>query len=139
MKFNKLWNWLCTGMIILFNVSGTLSDRMIVSDLQCENLYDPLAVNTIHPRFSWKNSSDRQGASQTAYQIVVATEPDRLSEKKADRWDSGKISSSESILIKYAGDKLETGQLLYWKIRVWDEDDRVSDWSKPAKFGIGLL
>src|SRR5690606_27968299 len=54
-------------------------------------------------------------------------------------WNSGKVNSSESNLITYDGNKLNSGQLLYWKVRVWDENNKVSKWSEPAKFSIGLL
>ncbi|MDD3787110.1 MAG: family 78 glycoside hydrolase catalytic domain [Petrimonas sp.] len=100
---------------------------------------DPLGINTQQPRFSWKNTSDKEGANQTAYQILVAGDIKKLSEGKADFWNSGKIESSSNILNDYQGEKLNSRQLLYWKVRTWDENNNVSKWSEPGVFGIGLL
>ena len=125
-------------LLILFcECSG--SGGVTVSHLSCENLSDPLAINTTQPRFSWKNNSNRQGTFQTAYQLLVASSIENLDEENADYWDSGKIESLSSVLVEYNGEPLKPGQLLFWKVRTWDENGNVSPWSKSARFGIGLL
>ncbi|WP_313381551.1 family 78 glycoside hydrolase catalytic domain [Proteiniphilum saccharofermentans] len=127
------------SILLIFTLGCTHSDRFSISDLTCESLKDPLGINTLHPRFNWKNNSNRQGAIQTAYQILVADDIQKLNEKDADVWNSGKITSSSNIWVEYAGKPLHPGQLLFWKVRVWDENGNESSWSKPARFGVGLL
>jgi len=138
MKLTKLVKLLC-----LLNVLGMIAcsqtSALKVVDPKCENLRDPLAINTSRPRFSWKLNSETNGSRQTAYQLLVASTPGNLSEEQADCWNSGKILSPEKIMIDYKGKELQPGELFYWKVRVWDENDNVSDWSKTASFGIGLL
>ena len=126
-------------IILILSQGCTPADKFSVSDLTCENLEEPLGVNTLQPRFSWKNSSGRQGATQTAYQILVADDIKKLNENEANLWNSEKINSSLNILIEYAGNPLSAGQLLFWKVRVWDENGTESSWSKSARAGIGLL
>ena len=127
-------------LILLLSFFGcSQSNISKITDLKCENLREPLGINTPQPRFSWKNISDKEGTSQTAYQILVAGDPKNLTEEKADFWNSGKTQSASTILLDYQGRKLESGQLLYWKVRVWDENDKVSKWSETTKFSIGLL
>ncbi|MDD4778785.1 MAG: alpha-L-rhamnosidase N-terminal domain-containing protein, partial [Fermentimonas sp.] len=127
-------------LVTTIYIAGCSSDGVIyVQNLKCENLNNPLGINNLNPRFSWINISEQNGAYQTAYQILVATEIDKLTEDKQDYWDSKKVDSSESNLITYNGKKLISGQILYWKVRVWDESNKVSIWSEPAKFSIGLL
>ena len=115
------------------------NERLYIQNLKCENLNNPLGINSLQPRFSWINITEQPGAYQTAYQIIVATEIDKLTEDRSDYWNSEKVNSSESNLITYNGNKLKSGQLLYWKVRVWDENNQISKWSEPAKFSIGLL
>lgn len=60
-------------------------------------------------------------------------------------WDSGKTSmsstphGSRTPELIYAGTTLaNTQSTMYWRIRVWDSDDNVSDWSSTASF-VDLL
>ncbi len=127
------------SIILILTFGCTHSERFYISDLTCESLKDPLGINTLHPRFNWKNNSNLQGATQTAYQILVADDIHKLNEKEASLWNSGKTTSSSTIWVEYAGKPLQSGQLLFWKVRIWDENGNESSWSKPVRFGIGLL
>ncbi|MDR0815565.1 MAG: alpha-rhamnosidase, partial [Bacteroidales bacterium] len=88
-----------------------------VGDLRCENLVDPLSVDSDFPHLSWKNQFSK-GDKQTAYQVLAATDLALLQEGKADLWDSGKIGSPASVMVKYAGKSLKERTLVYWKVRV---------------------
>ncbi len=135
-KFNLLvWN-----ISLILNLTGcTKTDSLLISGTQCNNLADPIGINTLEPTFSWKNSSSRQEAAQTAYQLLVASELSGLTENKANLWNSGKVESDASIFIPYQGQKLSSGTAAWWKVRVWDEAGNVSAWSGPARFSVGLL
>src|SRR5690554_4996676 len=125
---------------LILNIFGcSKSNSLKVSNTQCNYLYDPIGINTLKPYFSWKNRSSRQGASQVAYQILVASSVKKLNESEADFWDSGEVTTSQSIAVDYQGKPLSSGQLLYWKVRTWDENGNVSKWSKQSKFSVGLL
>lgn len=108
-----------------------------VYDLRCENLREPLAVDTKTPRFSWKTESEQQGFRQTAYQLVVFETREGKPGKTI--WDSGKVASGESVLVPYAGPELRFSRLYGWKVRIWDVQDEAQSWSDPGSFGIGLL
>jgi len=82
--------------INLVTVCNNLMD-LKVEEVKCEHLHNPIGINTLKPRFSWKNISSRQGAKQTAYQILVATEADKLNENDADLWNSWKNKLNKSI------------------------------------------
>ena len=110
-----------------------------VTGLTCEKLVNPLAIDNTVPHFSWMIHSDRTGASSAAYQVVVATSPEKLDEKNADLWNSGKVPGSESLSVRYEGKPLASKAFAYWKVRVWDNEGNVSQWSAPASFGIGFL
>ena len=104
--------------------------------LQCEGLTNPLGIDQTIPHFSWQLTSTNQ---QTAYQILVASSKELLAEGKADLWDSGKTESTESIWITYKGETLQSKNFAYWKVRIWNQEDQISEWSQTASFGVGLL
>ena len=108
-------------------------------NLRCESLENPLGIDATQPRLSWQLSSGERGQKQTAYQILVAASEKNLAKDKGDLWDSGKISSDQSIQVDYAGQPLASRAQCFWKVRVWDKDGKVSGWSKPALWTMGLL
>jgi alpha-L-rhamnosidase len=112
-----------------------------VSELQCEYMTNPLGIDTETPRFSWKihDLEYIRGQGQTAYRIVVASSLKNLKNEKPDIWDSGKISSEQLHLVPYGGNKLQPGGDYYWKVMIYDRDGKPSEWSKPARFSMGLL
>ncbi len=125
--------WLLCGM------SSPSFATLHLSKLQCEALTCPLAIDNTAPHFSWQLQSDKAGGGQTAYQILAASTEELLTEGKADLWDSGKVVSDQSIWITYQGAPLSSKSLVYWKVRVWDEEGKATPWSETACFGIGLL
>ncbi len=115
------------------------------TSLTCEYLTNPLGLDVRRPRLSWKISAAQHGARQTAYQIVVAEAPAILKAAPAGRaedglsWDTGQVMSDSSVHVPYAGAALQPGRRFYWRVRVWDENDAVSEWSETAFWEMGLL
>ena len=87
-----------------------------LSDLRCEFETNPLGIDVQLPRLSWKLETDRLGAEQTAYRIRVGS-----SIGNDDLWDSGRVESSASVLVEYAGHPVASQQRAYWFVSVWDE------------------
>lgn len=107
-------------------------------DLRCEHLVDPLGVNTLEPRFSWKNTGENISV-QTAYEIIVGTDSASVAGgKNIDLWKSGRIKSSTSSLVEYAGANLVPRTQAWWKVRVWNQKGKPSAWSEVARFGVGI-
>ena len=107
--------------------------------LRCEYAVNPLGVDVSAPRLFWIVESKERGQKQTAYQILVASSSEKLAKDRGDLWDSGKVASDETIQIPYAGEPLKSSQQVFWKVRVWDADGKVSAWSQPATWTMGLL
>ena len=99
---------------------------------------NPVAIDSPKPRFSWQVRDERRGAVQTSYQIQVARTEGEL---RAGRfvWDSGKVSSGESIQCVYEGPPLQSAQRYYWHVRVWDATGQASPWSASSSWEMGLL
>jgi len=109
------------------------------ANLRCEYLVDPLCVDRTTPRLSWEMVDARRGAVQTAYQVLVADDTERLNAGDGNLWDSGKVDSDQSIQIVYAGKPLGSRMRVWWKVRVWDHQGQPSAWSVPASWSMGLL
>lgn len=120
-------------------VLGQRASTLIASSLRCEYLISPLAIDTREPRLSWQVESNTRGARQTAYQIIVATTAANLTASKGDLWDTGKVTSNETIQIAYQGKPLQSRQRCFWKVRVWDQNGQASSWSEPAQWAMGLM
>ena len=113
---------------------------MLVPDfLRTEYKESPRGIDVLQPRLSWVLESDQRGERQTAYQVLIATSRDNLDADKGDLWDSGKIVSDNSTQIVYEGSPLKSRMECWWKVRVWDKDDKVSSYSEPAFWTMGLL
>jgi alpha-L-rhamnosidase len=107
-----------------------------VGATRCESTFRPLGVETLSPRLTWRL---HDVIRQSAYQIQVATSPSDLVEGKPDLWDSGRIESSQSVLVPYAGVPLTSRTRAYWRVRVWNEQGVASDYSAIDWFEMGLL
>ena len=105
-----------------------------VTNLRCEYMARPLAVETQTPRLSWNTLVSGQNWRQSAYQVLVASRPELLHDDKGDLWDSGIVHSDASIQVEYKGKSLNSKQRVYWKVRVWDGASKESTWSKPQEF-----
>ncbi|GAA4311164.1 hypothetical protein GCM10023143_20120 [Compostibacter hankyongensis] len=107
-------------------------------DLLVNGVSNPQAIDGGKPRFTWMFRDDRRGAMQTAYEILVASRPERLVAGKADYWDSGKVTSDKSTSVGYGGRPLPAATRFWWKVRIWDETGKASLYSAPAFFDMGL-
>jgi alpha-L-rhamnosidase len=99
----------------------------------------PLAIGVKQPRFSWEVCLPGRNRQQTAYQLLAATSPDLLQPGKADLWDSGKVETSQSTQIEYAGCELRSNMDCYWTVQIWDEKGEAGGFYKPEFFGTALF
>ena len=104
------------------------------SQLRTEYRVNPLGIDVAEPRLTWQltavNSKARD-LKQTAYRIVAAGD-------KGEMWDTGKVESDQSIQVVYKGKPPPDGARVNWRVQVWDRDGRVSPWSEPASWSMGL-
>lgn len=81
---------------------------------------------------------DRRGAHQTAFEVCVASTPERLAQRHGDRWTSGRVASAD-VGVAYGGQPLSSGDRCWWSVRLWDADGIPGPWAPPARFELGLL
>jgi alpha-L-rhamnosidase len=126
-------------VVLLTIFSSCISEKgnIVPGDLTVnEGFTNPIGFYDVTPSFSWKLPVGVQ--SQIAYSIVVASSPDLLP-GKADLWQSGKIETDQNLYVSYEGEKLSSGQNVYWQVKFWDNAGNESKWSEKAFFELGLL
>jgi len=126
-----------SSFFISLPVNGQSAKRVIADDLQCCRMINPEGINS--PLLSWKIKSSVEGISQKAWEVEIASTKDMLIKGVADVWKSGKRRSEEQFDIVPETDKFQEAGCYYWHVRIWDNSGRVSRWSNPAYFSIGLL
>jgi alpha-L-rhamnosidase len=124
---------------LLFCAELSAGSEISISRLTTEYCENPIGVEAVQPRLSWVLDSDDRGQVQTAYQILVADSESKLKSNQGTMWDSGKISSDQTLEVLYCGKPLESGRRYFWKVNVWDRDNRCSGHSKASFFEMGLL
>ena len=106
--------------------------NITVSRLTCE-MQEGMVIVEGYPRLGWAMSSSENGTRQTAYQVEI-----REACTGRSVWNSGKVKSSQSQLIStQEADIHRYSPYSYvWRVRVWDETDAPSEWSREAKFRL---
>ncbi|HMI68197.1 MAG TPA: alpha-L-rhamnosidase N-terminal domain-containing protein, partial [Cyclobacteriaceae bacterium] len=122
--------------ITLFFISMGLicQGQVKVLNVLTENRTNPLGIDATQPRFSWQLSAPKGNATQSAYEIRVTA-----AQKSGVFWTSGKVTSGQSVQVPYSGSSLESGQKYSGQVRVWDQSGKVSPWSEPFFWQMGLL
>ncbi|HEY6447455.1 MAG TPA: family 78 glycoside hydrolase catalytic domain [Acidobacteriaceae bacterium] len=140
-------------LVAVFSLAVTLLLAIALSDatafaappqlppghLRCEELENPLGIDTPQPRLSWQLVDPHAGALQTAYEIQVASSREQLLAGHANIWDSGRVESDRSVAVAYAGPSLDPEHRYFWRVRVWDQDGAAYPMSAIAWWETGLM
>lgn len=115
---------------------------LAVSNLKCEYRANPAGIDEQRPRLSWQldaTAASSRNLTQSAYRVIAASSAASALAGKGDLWDSGKVTSSQSVLVPYAGQPLISGQKVWWRVMTWDQAGAASPWSATATWSMGLL
>jgi alpha-L-rhamnosidase len=124
--------------IMVMTVGVSAASPTAPTGLMTELLANPqlTTITNLNPAFSWIVNDADSNETQTAYQVLVATSLANLNANTGDKWDSGKVISSESSYVVYNGSALSNGSSYYWKVRTYDKDNNVSPYSSSQQFNI---
>ncbi len=104
-----------------------------VFNVRVEHLRDAFGIGNARPRLSWMVNSNNQGWLQAGYEIAIFDVDGQRREQ------TGKVESNQSVLVDWPFEPLVSRERLSLRVRVWDEDGNVSDWSEPLVVETGLL
>lgn len=116
----------------------SFTQKLQVSSLTTEHQNNPLGIDVLTPRFSWKIVSPQSDVMQTAYEIRVGEDASSTEVKKIS-WQTGKVQSDQSVLIPYAGPALKSKKKYFWQVRTTDNKGNTSAWSEVKSFETGIL
>jgi alpha-L-rhamnosidase len=126
-------------LLFAFFFSACTGDsNLMVVNLTADYQTEPIGLEKL-PLLSWQLKGEQKNIEQSAYQILVASNPGQLDEKSADLWNTGKVKSDQSVLIAYLGKELGSGDRAWWQVRIWDQDGNVTNYSTPSWWEMGLL
>ena len=108
-------------------------------NLMVEYIKEPekTVIKDSKPEFSWV--IPECAGYQKAYQILVSSGKKLLYDNIGDVWNSGQIRSNKSADVEFKGDPLKPNTTYFWKVRIFDKDNRVSEYSKVQEFKTGSL
>jgi len=130
---------LCRACLLGLSLYLTHAAYAAPLHLRCEYRENPLGIDTATPHFSWQSDNPERNWHQMAYQILVASSLENLATATADVWNSGKVNSTDSIGIPYAGPPLESRQRYYWTVHVWAQTGQQFQAEETAWWEMGLL
>jgi alpha-L-rhamnosidase len=102
-------------------------------ELKVENQNQPIGLDVVKPRLSWCIQTHQRNLLQSAYHIVV------MEEDGTEVWNTGKVESDQSLWLEYDGTPLQSRKRYNWKVKIWDNQGRESDWSQLSWWEMGLL
>lgn len=133
----KYRSFVLTGLLLMMALGS--SAQLQLSALTTDYKSNPIGIDNPVPRLSWIIESELDNTMQVSYEIRSALSPSDLSKKSEQLWNSGTVSSSQSIHIKYQGPAPRSHQRIYWQVRIMDNHGKKSKWSEPAFFEMGKL
>ena len=107
--------------------------------LEVDSLTDPLGLDSTRPMLSWRLVDTRSGARQSAYQVAVYSRQPGSRTNQPDVWDSGRVESGISNGIAYGGPDLEPSKRYFWRVTVWDQQQRPYPASEVSWWETGLM
>jgi alpha-L-rhamnosidase len=110
-----------------------------IDHLCCEYHPHPLGLDIQQPRLSWQIQSEQREVRQSSYRILVASNMKKLQNNEGDLWDSGQVRSDQNTHIPYGGAPLQSRQQLYWKVMIWDQNEKPVRWSSVGQWEMALL
>ncbi|MCJ7551628.1 MAG: glycoside hydrolase family 78 protein [Anaerolineae bacterium] len=113
--------------------SQTAHLETTVVRVRFEHLQETLGIGTPQPRLSWLIETSTTGWAQAAYEIEAYTPAGPL------YGQTGRVESSDSVLVAWPFTPLSSRQRVTVRVRVWGGDGQVSAWSELAPVEAGLF
>ncbi len=108
------------------------------SDMFCDLLEQPeeTVITDPNPKFGWVCHPSFRDDWQTGYRIIVSSSAALADTGTGDMWDSGLVSSSNSINVPYGGAALQPGGSYYWRVQTVDGTGHAGAFSGIQQFNM---
>ena len=105
---------------------------MNIVRLRTDYMENPVGFDFVRPSLGWVTEAEGINKCQSAYQLQVA----RDDGFEALCLDTSKLLSDQSVSVRLEM-PLEARTRYFWRVRIWDEQDAVSEFSETAFFETG--
>lgn len=129
---------LFTLFISFFSLCNPADAGVLIKNLKCEYLENPIGIDTKKPRLTWQIISEMPGVEQKSYQIIVGADSVKTANGESNAWDSGEIRSS-TVPAVYNGNELQPFTRYFWRVKVQLQDGTWSEFSDVASFETGMM
>lgn len=127
--------------VILFSLIAAAligNAQVTVTNLRCEMLHNPEGIDVQQPRFSWELNSSMRNVMQQSYQLIISSSEEKLKNGIGDVWNSGEVSTPQSVQVAYAGSTLQPAKKYFWKVLVNTNKGKAAA-GETAFFSTGLF
>ena len=121
-------------LVFMGALYGLQALALTVEDLRVQTVKNPEGIDDV-PKFSWKLNSTDRNVMQVSYRIAVYTD----AAGKHELWNSGVISSSQSVAVPAVNLQLQPGTRYYWRVTVRDNKGKEAVSALRNYFVTGLL
>ncbi|PYE51013.1 glycoside hydrolase family 78 protein [Deinococcus yavapaiensis] len=111
----------------------TSSQTPRVRDVRAEHHREARGIGETKPRVSWRTETTAVNWRQRAYELEARDANGDLIGV------TGRLKSDASLLQPWPFRPLTARERVAVRVRVWSDDERVSDWSDPLDIELGLL
>lgn len=124
--------FLCILYSLILNGKTNESEWKPVG-LKVELMECPYGIDTKSPAFSWYMNED--GGYQKKYEFILSSTK-RAMNNEEYLIDTGWVTSKENTYVKIDNieNVLSDNSVYYWKVRVMDSDNNISEWSDVTSF-----
>lgn len=134
MSVKNLFILIC---LVLSNL--VFGQKTEIAHLKTDYQTTALGFDDSMPKFSWILQSSERGMIQTAFEILVSDDPEKLDAGTGNFWQTGKITGNKTFGIQYSGKPLNSFTRYFWKVRIWNQRGEISAWSQPTWFETSMM
>ena len=113
-----------------------MTDLPVAVDLRVDASVDPIGVDELRPRLTWRVELAHPATQQSSFAIEVAGDPTFA--PAAIVWALPDVVSADTAVV-YDGPPLASRERRSWRVRVVDDQGGTGPWSSPASWEMGLL
>ncbi|MEP6750156.1 MAG: family 78 glycoside hydrolase catalytic domain [Bacteroidota bacterium] len=125
--------------VIIFSAAANGASPLQPASLTCEYMQNPLGIDVKSPRLAWNFTSNERDQFQSAYEIIVSDNLTDINTITGNVWATGKVVSSANIQIEYSGKPLKSFTRYYWRVKVYNQNGALSQWSSINWFETAML
>jgi len=122
--------------ILVYTTNGGGTTLISNSGMYCELLNHPeeTVINAQNPRFTWDYVPAFRNDVQTGYHLIVASSQALASAGTGNFWDSGIITSSNSLNLVYSGTTLQPNTSYFWRVQTVNSLGQMGAFSSIQQF-----